>query len=117
MERKEKDLIGVGVGEEGKRGHSSLPLTSAIFRSPGFVRMSFLGNLSCRLPRNPTVAQALPPKTQKDDCSILSCPTLYDPPGVLHLSLSMPSDPLRKARVTEDNKIRCARQQIHSTVF
>lgn len=49
-------------------------------------------------------AQALPPKTQKDDCPILSCPTLYDAPGLLHLSLSMPSDPLRKARVTEDNK-------------
>lgn len=79
--------------------------------------MSFLGKLSCGLPRNPTVAQVLPPKTQKDYFSILSCPTLYDPPGLLHLSLNMSSDPVRRARVTEDNKIRCARQQIHSAVF
>lgn len=83
----EGKILNWSVGEEeGRGGHSSLPRSQSIFRSPGFVRMRFPGNRSYRLLRNPTVAwdiaRTLPMKTQKDDCCIPSCPPLHDPPGL-----------------------------------
>lgn len=119
----EGKILNWSVGEEeGRGGHSSLPRSQSIFRSPGFVRMRFPGNRSYRLLRNPTVAwdiaRTLPMKTQKDDCCIPSCPPLHDPPRPLR-SVNLHSYPLRsqQPRVPGDGETLCARQQIHSTVF